>query len=161
MSISSIASNAWTPLSPMLAGSGAASGGFAAPLSGADAGTQGGSAAASGQMGAATGSADPFQQLAANIQAMLVQAQTAGSSATGSSAVTPDQQLATALPSATEALQGGQPPGGVAGGPESRRRGAGPTSSPSPRRRPGGCVHRHRDRQRDRRLRHHLVRFRQ
>ena len=107
MSIGSIASNIWaqttqlsSTLDPTLS---------AASASSSVTGTQSSSATTvAGQ----TGSVDPFQQLASDIQALLVQAQggtsTATPAATGTTATDPEQQLATDLQSLMNQLQGTQ-----------------------------------------------------
>ncbi len=105
MSIGSIASTIWTQTTQL-----SSYPGDALTTASSAPGTQGGSAVA-GQ----TGSGNPFQQLASDIQAMLVQAQggtgtaaAATTATTGTTASDPEQQLATDLQTLMNQLQGSQ-----------------------------------------------------
>jgi hypothetical protein len=116
MSVGSIAANTWTPPFPPRSTVGSACGGFSPPLSDASAST-------SGTGTSISSSTDPFQQLASDIQAMLLQAQsgtvtqaasTVGSATTGASGIgsttpaNPEQQLATDAQSMLAQLQSDQ-----------------------------------------------------
>ncbi len=114
MSVGSISSNTWTsPYAPRSV-LGSACGDFAPPA------TEAGNTASATSI-SSTGTTNPFQQLAADIQAMLVQAQsgtaapaasTAATSAAtatgGTTAVSPEQQLATDVQAMLAQLQSGQ-----------------------------------------------------
>ena len=109
MSIGSIASTIWAQTTQVSATLDTAW--SAASPSPSVTGTPGGSAAAAAGQ---TGSVEPFQQLASDIQALLVQAQggtgTAATAAatTATTATDPEQQLATDLQSIMNQLQGSQ-----------------------------------------------------
>jgi len=135
MSIGNVASNAWTPPFPPQSGVGGAWGAFPLPpdangIAQGSSGPAGVGSSWSGTGTSATGPTNPFQRLASDIQALLLQAQggtaaqaasttgaattSTGTSATGVSptggttAATPEQQLATDLQSLLAQLQSNQ-----------------------------------------------------
>ncbi len=115
MSVGSIASNTWTPPLPPQPVPGSACNPFSTASGAATSMTMGSSPA--------SGSTDPFQQLASDIQAMLLQAQggtaapaatsvgsatTAANAAGGSTVANPEQQVASDAQAMLAKLQSGQ-----------------------------------------------------
>jgi hypothetical protein len=112
VSIESIASNVWTrPYQPQ-SGVGGSSNVDPPPSSS----TAGSNSTTSGTGAPVVASANPFQQLASDIQALLVQAQggatstdTAASTTGAATSVSPEQQVGTDLQTLLAQLQSGQP----------------------------------------------------